>query len=301
MREREDTPTDLHLLECANRQFGLLRDEDLLAAGLSRSGVGRRVDAGRLTRKHAGVFTFGHSVLRDEGIWLAARWACGPGAVLSHLTAAQFHGWPVPEPPTAVHITTTASRKSRPGIVIHRTRRLESVDVFRPGLLVVTAIPRTFVDLADVLSWPEYRALADAQRSLRPDAIRAAQERTPGRRGAPLVTRLVEADDAHTKSEFERRFLRFLRAHGLPRPDGVNVQVAGHEADCVYRDARLVVELDGRAFHRRRSQMRADRRRDTDYQLAGHRIMRLVWDDLHADVAHDTAARLRRMLDAGAR
>jgi hypothetical protein len=198
-----------------------------------------------------------------------------------------------------VHLTTTAHRRSRPGLRVHRTRSLGSIDVFRARLLTVTTIPRTFVDLADALTWPEYRALADAQRRLDLAAIRAAQERAPGRRGHGLVTRLIEADDAHTKSEFERKFLRFLSAHGIPRPDGTNVWVAGHKADCVYSARRLVVELDGRAHHARRGQMRADRARDTDYQLAGHRIMRLVWDDLHPDAAANTADRLRRMLGAG--
>jgi very-short-patch-repair endonuclease len=110
---------------------------------------------------------------------------------------------------------------------------------------------------------------------------------------------LIDADDAHTKSEFERRFLRFLAAHDLPRPDALNIRVAGHRADCVFREQRLVVELDGRAFHRRRAQMRADRQRDTDYQLAGHRVLRLVWDDLHPGDAPRTADRVRRMLAAG--
>jgi very-short-patch-repair endonuclease len=79
--------------------------------------------------------------------------------------------------------------------------------------------------------------------------------------------------------------------------DGITIhRVAGHLADCVHRSARLVVELDGRAFHERRAQMRADRHRDTDYQLDGHRILRLVWDDLHPDEATRTAGRVRRML-----
>ena len=271
-----------------------------MGAGLTRSQIQRRVEACRLTVLFAGVYAFGHTVLRDEGRWLAALWTCGETAVLSHATAALFHGWPLElgDDPD-IHVTTTAHRRSRPGLRVHRVRSLAPTDVFRARLLTATTIPRTFVDLADVLTWSEYRALADAQNRLDLTAIRAAQERAPGRRGHALVTRLIEADDAHTKSEFERRFLRFLSAHGLPRPDGINVWVAGHKADCVYTARRLVVELDGRAHHARRGQMRADRARDTDYQLTGHRIMRLVWDDLHRDSAARTADRLRRMLQAG--
>ncbi len=303
MDERGNTVREQRLLAQATGQFGLLHHEHLRAADLGRGAIARRVETARLTRLHDEVYAFGHTALRDEGVWLAAQWAVGEDAVLSHRTAAAFHGWTLLDgiDTSVVHVTTTASRRSRRGIVVHRVRRLDRVDVFHSGHFVVTAIPRTFVDLADVLAWEQFRAVADAQPALRLDRIREAQARAPNRRGAPLVTRLIEADDAHTKSEFERRFLRFLAAHRLPRPDGVNVPLAGHKADCVFSERRVVVELDGRAFHRRRAQMRADRARDTDYQLAGFRIMRLVWDDLHPDEGPRTARRLRQMLAAGGR
>ncbi len=284
------------LLTTANRQLGLLRHADLRAAGLAQHQIGHRLATGRLSRVHHGVYALGHTALRDEGLWLAALWAYGEHAVLSHTTAAAFHGMLAWDRAADVHLSSPAWVKSRPGIVAHRTRNLHRVDVFRSGHFALTTIPRTLVDLADILDWQEYRALADRQPRLRLDRIAEAQARTPFRPGAPRVRRLIEADDAHTKSEFERRFLRFLKAHRIPRPDGLNVRIAGHRADCVYRERRLVVELDGRAFHRRRSQMRADRRRDGDYQLAGFRILRLVWDDLHPAEAQATAQRIRLLL-----
>lgn len=42
--------------------------------------------------------------------------------------------------------------------------------------------------------------------------------------------------------------------------------------------------------------MRADRRRDADYQLAGQLIVRFVWADLHPAETASTADRLARML-----
>ena len=58
-----------------------------------------------------------------------------------------------------------------------------------------------------------------------------------------------------------------------------------------------MVELDGRSHHRRRGAMATDRRRDERYQLSGHRILRLLWDDLHPAVEQRTAARLTAMLE----
>ncbi len=157
-------------------------------------------------------------------------------------------------------------------------------------------LPRTIIDVADVAPWDDVRGAVDALRWFSPSQLRAAQRRTPGRRGRGTIQRLLDADEAHTKSELERRFLIFLRRHGLPRPDGLNVWVAGLKADCLYAEARLVVELDGRSYHRRRGQMAADRLRDERYQLAGNRIQRFLWDDFHPAAEDVTAQRLTAML-----
>jgi predicted transcriptional regulator of viral defense system len=305
MRSVDIKKRERGLFELANRQHGLLYAKDLAAAGLDRHAVSHRLRTHRLTRLHRGVYALGHTALREEAYWLAALAALGPSTALSHVTAGRFHGWPVEAPdPSTVHVSTTRALLSRGDLVIHRTRHLYRPDVFRRDGFAVTTVPRTLVDLADVLDWDRYRAVADSLKRLDVAALARARARCPKRRGAPLVTRLIEADDAHTKSEFERRFLRYAEAHGLPRPDAVNGWVAGHRADAVYRFAAgrplrgLVVELDGRSYHERRAQMRADRHRDTDYQVAGYLILRLVWDDLHVAEAPRTTGRLRRLLDA---
>jgi very-short-patch-repair endonuclease len=291
-----NTQRERHLLALANRQHGLLRHDQLIAGGLTQDMIDNRLRSHRLTRVAACVYAFGHTALRDHGHWLAALWGCGPSTSLSHVSASDYFGWTAFTPGTPVHLSTVRSIKSRDAVTVHRVTVLDRVDRHDFHPFRVTTMPRTLVDLADVMDWPAYRALADRLPHLDVARIRAAQARAGRRAGRGRVTRLIEADDAHTKSEFERRFLRFLEAHRLPRPDDLNEPLAGHKADCVYRGAKLVVELDGRAYHRRRSRMRADRARDTDYQLVGFRIMRLVWDDLHPDSAAQTADRLGRLL-----
>src|SRR4051812_27945842 len=108
------------LLELANRQFGVLRLGDLAGSGLDRSAISRWVAEGRLTRLHCGVYCLGHSALRPEGRWLAAVWACGDHAVLSHTSAAAFYGYYPDDADAPVHVTTTRRADSRPGIVVHR-------------------------------------------------------------------------------------------------------------------------------------------------------------------------------------
>lgn len=293
----ENVARERRLLESANAHWGLLHYDDLLREGLTRGAIEARTEMSRLTRLYHHVYTPGHSVLRDEGRWLAALWTFDDKSVaLAHWTAAAYHGWRRPAPAERLHVVTTRHLKSRDDIAVHRAGRMHRDDWLQDGLFRVTSIARTWVDLADVMTWSEYRGMADARRRLPIVDIRKAQKRHPFRPGAPLVRRLLEADDAHTKSEFERRFLEFSAANRLLRPSGLNAWVAGHKADCVYEEQKLVIELDGRAYHQRRGQMRADRQRDTDYQLAGYRILRLVWDDLHPDQAAETIERIVAML-----
>jgi hypothetical protein len=55
-------------------------------------------------------------------------------------------------------------------------------------------------------------------------------------------------EPAFTRSEAERRLLELMRAARLPEPE-TNVRVVGHEVDLLWRAERLVVEVDGYAFH----------------------------------------------------
>jgi very-short-patch-repair endonuclease len=103
-------------------------------------------------------------------------------------------------------------------------------------------------------------------------------ERYPRRPGAPAVCALLAARRAGqtvTRSELERRFLEFLDEFGLPTPE-TNVVVEGLEIDCVWRDARVAVELDSRAFHDTTAAFERDRERDRLLQVAGWRPVRVT-------------------------
>jgi hypothetical protein len=83
---------DAVVAEIAARQHGVIHIVQLLAAGLSRAGVSRRVAAGRLHPIHHGVYAVGHTGLSNRGRWKAATLALGSQAVLSHRSAAELWG-----------------------------------------------------------------------------------------------------------------------------------------------------------------------------------------------------------------
>ncbi len=296
MREPDSTERDWAIVALAEAQEGLLLHRQLIGLGLDKSAITRRLDGGRLHRRHRGVYSLGHQLLRPRGEWLAAAWAVD-GGVLSHLSAAAFHGW-ITHELREQHVTTTGRATSRPGLRVHRVRELDERDVQRHRLVAVTRHARTILDLAEVLSFEELRRVVDRIRALDVGAVRAAQARAPRKRGARNVRRLCGRLEAHTRSEFEGRYLRFCRVRGVPRPDGVNQRVAGFLVDCRYEAQRVVIELDGRAFHSRRDQMAADRRRDRKLLRARWASVRFVWEDFDDDAARATTADLLDILGA---
>jgi very-short-patch-repair endonuclease len=84
---------------------------------------------------------------------------------------------------------------------------------------------------------------------------------------------------ALTRSEAERRLLALVRAGGLPEPE-VNVRLCGYEVDFLWREHRLVVEVDGFAFHGTRAAFERDRRKDGALADAGFAVRRVTWRQL---------------------
>jgi very-short-patch-repair endonuclease len=226
---------------------------------------------------------------------MAAVLACGPGAVLSHRSAAAL--WGIRENRRASIDVTAPNRRGRvpKGIDAHRDGSLASVDRTTLNGIPCTSAARTLLDIASVVPvWELRRAIAEAEvlRLLDFSAVRALIRRSRGRRGVARLRLLLEELDPATKrtrSELERRFLRMCTRAGLPRPE-VNVSLdvgAGClEADFLWRDAGLIVEADSHRYHDTTSAFERDRRRDQRLQLAGWRVTRCTW----AQVEHEPRA-----------
>ena len=94
-----------------------------------------------------------------------------------------------------------------------------------------------------------------------------------------------EAIAAHTpgqivREELEHRFLELVREAGLPRPEtNVKIKARGrrYEIDCLWREQRVAVELDGRAAHARTAAFEPDRRKDAALNAIGLRPLRFTW------------------------
>jgi very-short-patch-repair endonuclease len=104
--------------------------------------------------------------------------------------------------------------------------------------------------------------------------------RYPKRRGTgTLRALLIDGPTRFTRSQAEETLFELIRSAGLPIPE-MNVMLHGFEVDCLWRDARLVVEVDGYAYHSSHRAFVRDRRRDSVIIAAGMRVLRLTWRQL---------------------
>jgi very-short-patch-repair endonuclease len=214
---------------------------------------------------------------------LGAVLACGPGAVLSHQSAAAL--WDLRPTSRAAIDVTAPSRRLRHGIDLHRSRCLEPEQRTEHKRIPCTTVARTLVDLASIID------RAGVERAWRRAAmldlldVRAGERARAsgcGRRGAGLVRSLLAEGgvDAVTRSQLEERFLTLCRAASLPLPE-VNARIEAngttYEVDFLWRAQRLVAETDGWGPHHTRDAFEADRRRDAALLLAGLQVVRFTW------------------------
>ena len=156
----------------------------------------------------------------------------------------------------------------------------------------VTTPARTLVDLADVLNHRQLtRAVNEAQvqRLTTANELTTLLTRYPGRRTSQLTP-----ERGATRSHLEDAFTRFLKRHHLPLPER-NQHIAGHEVDAVYRQQRLVIELDSRQFHTTARAFENDRNRDADLLNAGFSTLRITDHRLKRHATNE-AKRLKDIL-----
>jgi very-short-patch-repair endonuclease len=272
---------DQRIAALATPQHGVVATWQLAALGLSQRAVSHRAAAGRLHRVHRGVYAVGHPVLTVNGRRMAAVLAAGPGAALSHASAAAL--WEIRATSATridVSVRSVAGRGKRPGVRIHRAAQLRGDEITVQQGIRVTTVARTLFDLAATLSPRALeRALDEAEINQLYDrtSLDALARTHAGERGARALAQALDddADPTLTDSELEELMLALCREHDLPRPKS-RAWVAGLRVDFLFPASRLVVETDGYRYHRTRRAFERDRERDAILARAGHRTLRFT-------------------------
>ncbi|CAN5806680.1 hypothetical protein BH23GEM11_BH23GEM11_01820 [soil metagenome] len=306
---------EARIAELARVQHGVASRRQLLAEGLTPRQVQRRLEDERLRTIHRGVYLVGpHTSPRARE--MAAVLACGEGAVLSHRSAAVL--WDLLQPldqagegpgghgpewcePVHVSLRQGDRGRGRPGLQVHRMRRLTAADRAMVEGIPVTGPVRTLLDLA----WSESsrrpggrvsrreveQAVAQADRkglvgpgdlasmaALRSHGPGRARGRGRGHPGEPLLRQLLQAErgPALARSEAEERFLGLIRQAKLPLP-ATNARLGSYEVDFLWPELGVGVEVDGYGFHSSRRRFEADRIRDSELAARGVHVTRVTW------------------------
>ncbi len=281
------SPGDALIAVLAESQHGVVSRGQLRQIGLHPSAIERRLAAGRLHAVRRGVYAVGHRVLSPAGRLTAAVLACGPGAVASHRAAAQHLGLGAS---TLCEVTVPVARNPRPGIRLHVSQLADDEVEDHEGI-PTTTVSRTIFDSAAVVPRRRIEAMLNEAEYLgltSPTSIPELLDRYPGRRGAVALRHVLGLAAARTRTIGEEEFLVFLDAHDLPRPD-TNVprilRGSPIEADGVYADARLIIEVDG-GSHKTDRRFHEDRERDRAHLVEGWSTIRVsrLDEQLAADI-----------------
>ena len=251
-----------------------------------------------------GVYAVGRPELTRSGWWMAAVLFCGPGAALSHRSAAALWGLGI-APAGRIEISVSAVSSARGlRVRVHRRPTLQADDLATRDGIPLTSPARTLLDLATQLSRGSLeRAINEADRLdlVDPDSLRAAIAAYRGQSGvARLRTVLDRRTFRMTDSELERRFLPLVAGAGLPLPL-TRKQVNGFRVDFYWPDLGLVVEADGLRYHRTPAQQARDRLRDQTHTAAGLTPLRFTHAQIRfeADRVRETLAVVARRLGSG--
>ena len=262
----------------ASKRHGVVTRAHLLAVGISKGSIERRVRKGTLFRVHRGVYRVGHRAPSVEARYLAAVLACGEGAVLSGRAAGYLLGLlkgPAPPP----EVTAPTERRVR-GVRVRRSRTCGHATTWRG--IPVTTVPRTLVDLAAVLDAADLaRACHEAGVLHRttPAQVEAVLAGRPNSRGSRRLRRVMRGDTPVTLSPLESRFLELMQEAGLPLPL-TNRPAGTKRVDCRWPDHGLTVELDSYRFHNSRHSWEQDRRREREARARGDELLRYTYDDV---------------------
>lgn len=271
---------DVHLGRLLAGQEDLVAWWQLRAIGWSRDQINARVWRDRWRPIHRGVWATHRGELTQRHRWIAAvltapgTWLCGPSAAACH----GFYEWDGPYE-TVVRAGSGGPRRFGP-LLVARSTALEGHTTRRDGIPLVTA-PRALVDLAPGLGVGQlgrgFRESIRVGATTANEISRALAGQRGTRRLAVWCDRYASIPYHRCRSDAEGRALEILHDHGIPAPK-VNVKVANIEADLVWREARFLVEVDGREFHMFADE---DARKDAAWKAAGYEPLRIPAADVY--------------------
>jgi very-short-patch-repair endonuclease len=292
-----NTARDLAASRIAAGQRTILSTEQLVECGLGKDAIARRVESGLLHPEFQGVYSFGCGELPPLAREQAALIACGEKSFLSHLSSAFVWGLRETAPVDVEVSVVGRGCGTRKGLRVHRLQAIDRRELRRREGLWVSSPARVCLEIAATspADLPEVIDAGLAKRLLNRGEIEVMLARHRGQRGAARLAAILGDESAMTitRSRAEKAMLKLIRDARLPVPE-VNVRLGPYRPDFLWREQRLIVELDSYGFHGGPVAIKNDRDKDLYYRDARFDVLRF----LRAHVVYEPAMVLVRLARA---
>ncbi len=261
----------MNITEWVHGHRGIAHRREIAAAGFRRRAIDDAVSSGRIAR--IGRFWLADRTA-DPGLVRAA----SLGGRLACVSAARSLGlWTLDDDPR-LHIAVPPRSMAPAHADLRLHRSIPLAPVRRSDL--VESLVDVLAHVAGCLD--RERALAVWESALRqarihPDALPRVVWRSAAAR------RLADAAGVLSDSGLETLVIDRLRAMNLPVAQ--QVRLLGHPVDVVVGE-RLVIQIDGWAFHSSAADRARDNRHDARLRAAGYHVIRIGY----AEVVHGWAA-----------
>lgn len=287
---------DVHLRKLIGKQDDLVATWQLIAAGWNASAVHHWSHKQGWRSIHDGVWALGQAPLTRRQRWVAAV-LTAPETFLCGRSACGCHGFVTWEGryETVVRRGSGGPRRY-PGLLVTRSTALDGQTTHKEGIPLVRA-ERALIDVAPSLDAIRLgRAFRESIR-LRCTTADDIARGLRGQRGTRLLRALCDRYATlpyhRCRSDAESRALEVLHDAGVP-PPLVNVRVNRVEADLVWRQWKLIIEIDGGQFHLFSDE---DARKEFAWRCAGYTVRRIPSDDVYFRPARLRALVNVQMLD----
>lgn len=270
--------TDSAIARFTARQKMLITTAQLAECGLDKDAVAYRVRSKRLHPRFRGVYSVAPGELPPLALELGALLAVGDNSFISHRSAAFVWGLhPMPPPRVEVSVFGRCCG-AREDICVHRIQKVRRDELRQHDGLWISSPARAVLEVAATASIAEIADTVNEGQGLRrfkPPELEAMLRRHRGRRGSAKLAQVLGDEDAITitRSRAERAFLKLIRDARLPAPQ-VNQRLGAYEPDFMWREQRLIVELDSYQFHGGPRGFHNDHEKDFVYRDAGFDVLR---------------------------
>ena len=278
---------EAHRLMC--QQHGVASRRQLRERGLPDSLIDAQRRSDRWEPVCDGVYrTVGGGVPDTQHLMVAVL-RCGPGARLTGacvLALWGVEGFDVKDP-AVVLMPRKRWIDSGRAFRIHRVPEPDPADQATVCGIPAVRPHRAILDHARVVRGGRLRVAIDAARRAGLVSVQRlldAALAAGNSHGARRVVNAVLSGAFRCESEGERRMAALFFDHRPPLEFNVWL-LPGIRVDAVWRDARLVLEYQGRAYHTLPTDRERDARRIARLRAAGHEVVEVRAEDLRDPVA----------------